>query len=311
MGDPQRGADFKETRMVKKLGFTLNELLVVIAVIACLAAILFPIFARTVENAHQATCASNLKQLALAVVQYTQDNDGRLPCGELNPFSLSNVPPALFAVQGWAGQVFPYVKSTGAFACPEDATVATTGTVGGKSVTFTPVSYAFNWNLSTAVPYGGSEAGHDPTTIVSKLTTPAKTVMLFEVRGDTAYLSGGEEPFTGQSTTISWYSNTNDDTSGVSGTPPALPEFATGSIDTAYQPGANRSAGSTARHLTGANYAFADGHVKWVLPGDISGGRNNPNATSAGYMDGSYACGVAEGTQFTGSGAHAYAFSAT
>ena len=51
--------------------FTLIELLVVIAIIAILAAILFPVFNRARENARRASCQSNLKQLALAMMQYT------------------------------------------------------------------------------------------------------------------------------------------------------------------------------------------------------------------------------------------------
>ena len=54
-------------------GFTLIELLVVIAIIAILAAILFPVFARARENARKTSCMSNMKQLGLAVMQYTQD----------------------------------------------------------------------------------------------------------------------------------------------------------------------------------------------------------------------------------------------
>ena len=56
-------------------GFTLIELLVVIAIIAILAAILFPVFAKTREKARQASCQSNLKQIALAEVMYAQDYD--------------------------------------------------------------------------------------------------------------------------------------------------------------------------------------------------------------------------------------------
>ncbi|MCW3058828.1 MAG: prepilin-type N-terminal cleavage/methylation domain, partial [Capsulimonas sp.] len=62
-----------------KKGFTLIELLVVIAIIAILAAILFPVFAKAREKARQISCASNMKQLALGLLQYNQDNDESMP----------------------------------------------------------------------------------------------------------------------------------------------------------------------------------------------------------------------------------------
>ncbi len=55
--------------------FTLIELLVVIAIIAILAAILFPVFAKTREKARQASCINNVKQFSMAWVQYSQDYD--------------------------------------------------------------------------------------------------------------------------------------------------------------------------------------------------------------------------------------------
>ena len=92
--------------------FTLIELLVVIAIIAILAAILFPVFARARENARRSSCVSNLKQIGLGMVQYTQDYDEkvvplrwRYAGGDVVPFSLL---------------VQPYVKSAQIFKCPSN-----------------------------------------------------------------------------------------------------------------------------------------------------------------------------------------------
>jgi prepilin-type N-terminal cleavage/methylation domain-containing protein len=60
-------------------GFTLIELLVVIAIIAILAAILFPVFAKAREKARQTQCLNNQKQIATAVIMYTQDHDEITP----------------------------------------------------------------------------------------------------------------------------------------------------------------------------------------------------------------------------------------
>lgn len=64
-------------------GFTLVELLVVVGVIALLVGLLLPAFSKAREVARQITCSSNLRQLALAAIQYANDNKGHLPveCG--------------------------------------------------------------------------------------------------------------------------------------------------------------------------------------------------------------------------------------
>ena len=62
-----------------RYGFTLIELLVVIAIIAILAAILFPVFAQVREKARQTMCASNMRQMGLALIMYREDYDGKNP----------------------------------------------------------------------------------------------------------------------------------------------------------------------------------------------------------------------------------------
>jgi prepilin-type N-terminal cleavage/methylation domain-containing protein len=68
----------KEQSPSQVAAFTLIELLVVIAIIAILAAMLLPALSKAKEQAKQTQCLSNLKQLQLAAISYTQDFNGWL-----------------------------------------------------------------------------------------------------------------------------------------------------------------------------------------------------------------------------------------
>ena len=118
------------------------ELLVVIAIIAILAAILFPVFAKAREKARQISCASNLKQIGLGIMQYVQDNDETLPVSRHD--DTASTP--------WQVQIMPYVKSVGLFKCPD----ASDNTFVNGSNNTIPISYvASHGGFNNAYLYGG------------------------------------------------------------------------------------------------------------------------------------------------------------
>jgi len=93
--------------------FTLIELLVVIAIIAILAAILFPVFAQAREKARQASCASNLHQLGLAQVMYSQDFDETVM-----PVAVVVPPTEANGEARWPQVIAPYLKQRSFVVCP-------------------------------------------------------------------------------------------------------------------------------------------------------------------------------------------------
>jgi prepilin-type N-terminal cleavage/methylation domain-containing protein/prepilin-type processing-associated H-X9-DG protein len=101
-------------------GFTLIELLVVIAIIAILAAILFPVFAQAKEAAKKTSCLSNVKNVVLGSLLYSNDyDDGILP----NQTYINTAPYVI----NWfdtSGPLFPYTKSGPIANCPDNQGIA-------------------------------------------------------------------------------------------------------------------------------------------------------------------------------------------
>ena len=152
----------------KHSGFTLIELLVVIAIIAILAAILFPVFGRARENARRSSCQSNLKQIGLGVMQYTQDYDERMPSTRMG------------AGNNWQVILQPYIKSYQVFVCPSNTRNTEFMNDGANSnpggISRTMVSYAAQKEHGVNGAAFGSTEAAGPN--IADFAAVAQTIMI-------------------------------------------------------------------------------------------------------------------------------------
>jgi prepilin-type N-terminal cleavage/methylation domain-containing protein/prepilin-type processing-associated H-X9-DG protein len=95
----------------KARAFTLIELLVVIAIIAVLIGLLLPAVQKVREAASRMSCQNNLKQLALACMNFADTHQSKLPCGFLGS-EQPNAAPGTPGVHkaAWAALILPYIE---------------------------------------------------------------------------------------------------------------------------------------------------------------------------------------------------------
>lgn len=101
--------------MMKRRGFTLIEMLVVLAIIGTLAGISYPIARSMIGKSREASCLNNLRSLGVGLQSYLQEHNDRLPDWKAGRASKTEDIPVLET------GLLPYLESPGAFKCPADS----------------------------------------------------------------------------------------------------------------------------------------------------------------------------------------------
>lgn len=248
--------------------FTLIEILVVIAIIAVLAGILFPVISRARISAYKTTALSNVKQLETARQMYITDYDGMFPpyFSGLDPVTHTYHPPQLY----WPSLILPYIakiQGHGPFgqAMSQDLPPVfwdpVKPMVSQVTSTFKYGIYS-GWGVSDDITDWigtlDTKPSYKPTSL-SAISSPAHCLDLLETYD---WLSGGK--MAGDALAASYFEL---DWSG-----------AIQSVDAPYGADYKKSSRNQPADPKGRNMcSFADGHVASMVVGDL---QNDPTLWS-------------------------------
>lgn len=150
-------------------GFTLVELLIVVAIIAILAAIILAVFPRVRAMSRTAACASNVKQLVQAARMYADDHDRRLV-----PARITGAPSPSRGYT-WCVQLQPYMKNEQILTCPSDPEPRATA-----QSTCLPHSYGINYQLTYNSGWGAGAL----SMVMTHVDRHPETILFFDMKSD-------------------------------------------------------------------------------------------------------------------------------
>jgi len=178
------------TKSKQSAGFTLVEILIVVAVIGLLSALLLPAFSRARETARRTSCAGNLHQIGLALRQYATDYNNRYPVRYADSGLDSRK-------NNWRVQLFPYARNAEVFRCPsnpnnnQSATVTTPA--NGVDIN---VSYACNYNSAGLGAFGNNDGSQHVR--LNSISQPAELIAVVESLSSEADLDMDDPAMIGQ-----------------------------------------------------------------------------------------------------------------
>jgi len=197
-----------ESQWPRVEGFTLIELIVVIAIIAILTALLLPAMNKSKSSAQRVKCMSNLRQLGLAAQMYWDDNNGKTfryrgavtNGGDLYWFGwLERGSEGKRAFDPAAGALFPYLSGRSVEVCP-----ALNYALQQFKLKATGAAYGYGYNLYLSTPLD------QPALNISKVTRPVETALL----ADAAQVNDFQSPASRQNPMLEefYYVSTNEPT---------------------------------------------------------------------------------------------------
>jgi len=208
------------------MGFTLIELLVVVVVIGLLIGLSIPAISQALMLSKRTACASNMRQIGMAMTLYANENEGWLPTSSHTSASQSWI----FQLQDYMGGSFDKARL-----CPSDPKREQRKQARGSSYVLNEFT-----SLDVTDPFGNLiEASHRN---LLRMARPSQTIVLFTV-SDRVGVSAVNDHTHSRNWSKGWKSVLAD-----------------------IQPDRHRSGGATADHTKGsANYLFADGRVENIL----------------------------------------------
>jgi len=267
---------------LNRKGFTLIELLVVIAIIAILAAILFPVFAQAKLAAKKTNDLSQLKQLALSSLMYSNDYDDEamvFPYGGSWSTSCPGCGSNTKVTNGslgawWSDRLQPYVKNKGIFSNPtnQDTLYIDNGywKPGATSATDTNTSdfYRVTYTFNQFVSHGDDNPFTPHAASMTNIPEPADTVLM-----------GPSD---------NWFSRSSCQHNGTGTSVDFDWDISTGGFG--YELWGADADGSNLQNggfNGGANFSYTDGHAKYAklsVGGDSGFGSDGAAPGTIGYV---------------------------
>jgi len=246
--------------------FTLIELLVVIAIIAILAAILFPVFAQAKLAAKKGVDGSNLKELDLAEIMYTNDYDDTYALGDTYANGVTSSTQNAYWLT-WRELIFPYVKNGQGAVAQSTHTAAGVYVEGGIFSTPAASIYGRGYEVHASInpsgdTYGWNLANTPPTITATALRHPASTLLLTTEGINTGATAGGVYPGEPPGNEIydAYWAYCGANGKGLCGGQPGV-TWASTDVDAS---GWFNAITPRFRYNATANIGYADGHVKTI-----------------------------------------------